>query len=373
MTPIISRIDDALTALTERSDVAVAKAARDTYASALAVLRQMETRAKAIAKTTKDPNERWSEAARIIGAYVNTSNYHGTPGWYLYTSEYGPFQQTVPPGFTKQRVEVWFDFPNAANKRYGGVYVDNSSAVYALNIDGRETGGQVHVVMRDSTAYTEQDFVNPFWFMQNAARIFNNLDSIFVHELTHHWDTMRTKNPKAYQRTVGVGAKAFWSTPEDQPAPAAYYLSVNELNARFMEFTSWCIRMMDISIINAAKDYKSLADGAKKFGKSFADFTGGTEPFWFVQDNIFYSHFSTSAQAFVQRVLSRYYSETDFPRVFNLADPATQRKYTKRLAALWLDLRARAKAASEKIIKRRTPDTSMKRVKIGKGYGYVHK
>lgn len=373
--PILTRIDRVLVNLGERRDVDTVRAARGTFGIVMSLLRGFEKAAASIKKQhkTAEDRRRAADTHLIPHAYIGKT-VGSTPVWILLPkssaeSPYG-LTQEVPAHIKTQRLEVWLEMPTPANKRYGGVYIDYTQAHLTGN---RDPGGAVHVVLRDDKPYTEEDFTNPFWFMQNAARLMEQRDSVFVHELTHHWDTMRTPTPKGYKKVVDKSAGAFWRTPEDQPPPAEYILSDNELNARFNEFVSACLRQIDISAVNAQNDFRTLDDAAKEAGKSFEEYTGGSRPKDFVDALVFRTIFGSSAHSFLNRV-GHVVSSTEFPQIFNKMELSLKKRYIRRIAALYVDLEKYANGLTAKILKRKTLGVSMKRAKLPSGgYGYIHK
>lgn len=365
--PIIRRIDRALHRLGERQDVATAIAARETFRSVLASLRELQKKAKVIAKKTA-PDNRRSDASFLMGSYANYAEINGIPTWIMGERNQittGGFEQTVPDGQAARRLGVWFERPSPNNKRYGGVYIE------WVSTSGTNAGGDVHVVLQGT--YTVEEFTDPLWFALHAADIFDHHDQIFVHELTHHWDTMCAKDVKSYNRSTAKGRTAFWATPENEPAPAEYLLSNNELNARFMEFTSACIRQIDVSAAQAQLDFRTIDDAAKGAGKTFSQYTGGSSARDFVESLVFSTIFGSSAHSFVNRV-GHVVSNTDFPRVYAMMDKPTQTKYIKRLAALYADLAKHADVLVTRILNRKAIKLSVKKAKLPSGgKAFVHR
>lgn len=363
---VVARIDASLSALVERRDVEVAQAARETFRSVLTTLRELKKQAVLIDKKDTEDVYKRADASFLMSRYMNYAVIRGIPVWIMgeKLQTMNGFTQTIAPGIWKQRLGVWLEFPCAENKRYGGVYVH-----YARPED-RTSGGDVHVVLREAKSL--EDFGDPLWFGLHAADLFENCDSIFVHELTHHWDTMRSKDIAGYEKSTRKGRTAFWSSPEGSETPKEYLLSNNEINARFMEFTSACIRQIDIAAYNAEKDFRTVDDAAKKAGSSFENYTGGSSARDFVESLVFSTFFGSSAHSFVSRIRTfGFYS--DFPRAYSLMDNDMKKRYDRRLAALYLDLSKYANGLIERILQRKRLALSMKRVKVGKGYGYKHK
>lgn len=353
VSPVISRIDRSLLLL-ERKDVAFVSAARATFVNVLRKLRELEKKVKAIKKQHKHDFDYAADSAIRVAVETTVSPMYtsdGVTGWFFATGS-GSKLVEYPDGVPKNPLTVCFERPHAGNRRYAGVYLDYGN---------QPSGGMVKIVLPGT--YTPEQFADPKWFALNAADIFDQQDSIFVHEITHYFDTMRAKDHAGYQKSGAPGRKAFWDTPEDKPTPDAYFLGNEEVNARFNEFVSAQIRQMDLNAISAADDYKVLSDAAAQAGKTWTEFTGSDAPIEFLRDRLFRSTFYAATPArFVEYADKMFDHLGGFNHTWRLLkqDKTRWRKMVGRMTQLHADLTARAERMAQAILKKKRLNVSMK-------------
>jgi hypothetical protein len=355
-TAVITRIDRSLLIL-ERKDVAFVTAARATFINVLRVLRDLQKRVKTIKKQYKGYDE---AAADVIESAFNKvlsplMSGEDVIGWYLIGGT-GSGIVKYPEGVPHNLLTICLERPHSGNTRYAGVYLD-----YGV----KSAGGMIKIKLPG--AYTPVQFADAEWFAMHAADIFDDQDSIFVHEITHYFDTMRSKDHDGYVKSNAPGRKAFWDSPEHHPAPDAYFLGNEEVNARFNEFVSSCLRLLDLSAFNTRKEYTNLIAQAHSAGKSFQQYVGGSEPLPFLQDRVRSIVGITSTPS---RFIANALTDTSphlqgFSHTLRLLqkDPARWRQMVKRLTLLYSELRKRADGYAHAIFKKKRLTLSVKRAR----------